>query len=477
MATAARFNTRKVAPKAAAKAEAPATTTPVKASFLSRAKAVVVKTASRVAAFVKVQARKVALVARVAVARSKPIAKRAWTVALRPFLGGVLAGTSLGVLVISSLVAPVATVLTLLVTGGLFVLFARLVKQLEEVETVSRFARVTLGVLEFIAQTLRALAYVGAVLITAALCVTSLPFAIFTMLALAFAYYDVRGGSTIAFLVWCVLSGSWGFGLLWLMWRGARRTYKSSADTDVVTDVPAYSEIRIRPPVVHAHVLRADSVAVGTEEVTHLYAEADAVLAEMMEASVENAQACDACGTTKGALRIRSNAVPFATVGAGFGKSHETSDAMLCTDCYDAECEDNAIALTGVSLRKRSVNVVLNVVGRASLSEVVASKADTTQLFWAVTAWWRDRKGHHHDRQWDCFHAGQSVATVTYDHARKVYRASANGKFLGTKTGLSVAQRLAADTFNDAYYGEPDPRPNSPQHAEALGLLAKGETS
>lgn len=472
MATTARFN-RKVAPRAATTAEAPATTTPVKASFFARVKTAVVKTASRVIAFVKTQARKVALVARVTVSRVKPIVKRAWTVALRPFLGGVIAGASLGVLVVGALVAPATTVLMLLVGGGMFVLLARGVKHLEDSAHVSRFSRVMLNVFEVIGQALRALAYAGAALLAIATCAVSLPFAVFSVLALTLAYFDVRGGGTIAFLAWCVLSGSWGFGLLWLMWRGASRLSFKQAAADVV-DVPEYSEIRRRPPVEHAHVLRANHVAVGTEGVTHIYAEADAALAEMATENVENAHACDACGTTKGALRVRSNAVSFTTVGGeNFGKPHEPSNAMLCSDCYDAECEDNAIALTGVSLRKRSVNVVINAAGHADLPEAVASKADTSQVFWAVTAWWRDRKGHHHDRQWDCFHDGKSIATVTYDHTRKVYRATALGKFLGTKTGLGVAQRLAADAYNDAL-NTVDSRPNSPQHAGVRGFVVGG---
>lgn len=463
MATTARFNTRKVAPKAATKAEAPATTTPVKASFLARAKAVVVKTASRVAAFVKTQARKVALVARVTVARVKPIAKRAWTVALRPFLGGVIAGTAFLFVVVGALAAPFTTVLMLLVAGGLLVLTARLVKQLEDTATISRFSRVTLNVLEVIGQALRALAYAGAALLTIAMAATSIPFAVFAALALTLAYFDVRGGGTIAFLAWCVLSGSWGFGLLWLMWRGASRM-ASSGPVAVDVQVPEYSEIRRREPVEHAHVLRADHVAVGTEEVADLVETADDA------ESLELAPPCDACGTAKGTARVRSNAVPFTTAGQ-VGQPHEPSNAMLCTECYDAECEDNAIALTGVSLNKRSVNVALNAIGRANLPEVAASKADTSQVFWATTAWWRDRKDHHHDRQWDCFHDGKIVASVTYDHARKVYRASALGKFLGTKTGIGVAKRLAVDAFNDSLNAA-DPRPHSPQHAVALGLVA-----
>jgi hypothetical protein len=425
-------------------------------SSFARATAV----AKRVVAFVKTQARKgVAAVSAVA-KRVKPVAKRAWTVALRPFLGGVIAGTSLGIVVIGAIVAPFTTVLTLLVTGLLAVGSARLVGKLEDTAVISRFSRVSLNVLEFIGQALRALMYAGAVLFTLAMAATSIPFAVFAVLALTLAYFDVRGGGTIAFLAWCMLSGSWVFGLLWMTWHGAARMTFSRP-----VEISEYSEIRQRPPVEHAHALHADHVA--------LYAEADAALAEM-PTSVEHA--CDACGIE--GMRIRSNAVPFVTCGGkNFGKAHESSNAMLCSDCYAAECEDNAIALTGVSLSERSVIVALNALGRVNLPEYMLSKDDTTQAFWAVTAWWRDRRGHHHDRQWDCLYDGAVVASVTYDHNRKVYRASARGKFLSTKTSLGSAQRLAVDTFNDELtkgYGVPDPRSNSPQRAVELGLIAGG---
>jgi hypothetical protein len=433
MATAARPK-RTVAPKATTKVEVPTTPAPAKVSFLARAKVTVVKTARRVVAIVKTTAKAV-------VARVKPIAKRAWAIALRPYLGGVLAGAALGTVIIGAFVAPATTIATLLVGGLVFVGLARGVRALEESD--SRAAKVALDILEIVGQALRALAYAGAAVLAVAMASVSWTFAVFSVLLLVLAYLDVRGAGTIAFLAWCVLSGSWGFGLLWLMWRGAARLTLSRSQP-VAVDVPEYSEIR-REPVEHAHVLRRDYVAVGAEEV------ADLIVPEpSWEETYENATACDACGTTKGAARIRSNAVPFVTVGSpNFGKPHEASDAMLCSSCYEAECEDNAIALTGVSLKKVSTNVVLNAVGREALPEVAASKADVTQVFWAVTAWWRDRRSNHHERQWDCFHDGKVVATVVYDHSRKVYRASALGKFLGTKTAPGAAKRLSTDAIFD----------------------------
>jgi hypothetical protein len=438
MATTARSK-RTVAPKVTTRTEASVKPAPVKASFLARAKVIVVKTTTRIVTFVKTQARKAVVIARAAIARVKPVAKRAWTVALRPYLNGVLAGVALGSLVIAAVVAPVATVLALIVSGGLFFLLARLTQQAEESASQSRFARYTLIVLEGIGQALRALAYVVSGVLAVAMCAVSLPFAVFSALMLTLGYFDVRGAGTIAFLAWCIFSGSWGFGLLWLLWRGAARLGRAPE----AIDIPEYSEIRRRSET-HVDVLRAKPIAIGAEEV------ADLVEEPSWDSMFENTQACEACGTMKGATRVRSNAVPVNTVGGpNFGQPHAPSDAMLCSDCYQAECEDNAIALTGVSLNKRSVQVSLNVVGRGLLSEVEASKKDVTKVFWAVTAWWRDRRGNHHERQWDCFHDGNVVATVVYDHSRKVYRASALGEFLATKTALGAAQRLAADTLFD----------------------------
>lgn len=476
MATATRTK-RTVAPKATTRTEAPVTPAPVKAHFFARAKTFIVKTAKRVVTFTKSVARKVATVASKATKRIQPIATRAWTVALRPFLKGVAAGVAFFMLLVSAFVSPVATIVGLWVAALAFLAAARGLQWLERNEHTSRFARITLSALNAIALTLRAAAYVFSAFVAIALCATSVPFAVFTALLLVLAYFDVRGAGTIAFLAWCLFSGSWALGLLWLLWRGAST---AARDEVIAEEVPAYSEIRLKP-VRHEDVLRAkrameatDAVLVplGTEEVAHLVNE------PAWDELFDNVIACEACGTTKGALRIRSNALPFATAGDKPGTEHPESDHMLCSSCYALECEDNAIAMTGVSLKKRSVQVTLTAVGRAALPEYQQSKTDITQVYWATVSWWRDRKNNHHVRQWDCFHDGKVVATVVYDHTRKVYRASALGKFLGTKTGELAAKSLATDAIFDeanavdrmveAFDG--DQVPTSPQEAVQRGL-------
>lgn len=425
--SAARMRKRPVAPKATTPAEVPATPAPAKAPFWSRAKAVVVKTAKHVVAFVK-------RTAKTAVAQAKPVARRAWTVALRPFLRGVAAGLALCGLVVGAFVAPLPTVLTLVVAAGTFFLLARFVKFLENNASMSRLARVTLTVLEILGRSIVAVIYFNAALATVALCSVSWAFSAYTALALVLAYLDVRGAGTIAFLAWCALSGAWALGILWMLWRGTAMFARR--------EVPEYSEIRL-PHEEHADILHRH-VAKGAEEVADLV-EPEAEWSETWKNDVH----CAACGTDKGALRIRSNDVPFVTAGSGMGKPGRASTDMLCGACYDAECEDIAITMTGVSLKKRSLLVQLNEVGRTALPEVEKSKADPTNLYWAPTAWWRDRRGHMHERQWDCFAGGKSVATVIYDHQRRVHRASVLGQFKGTKATEAQAKRLASDTLLD----------------------------
>lgn len=422
---------RTTAPKVVTRTEVPVESSPKKASIWSRAKVIVVKTAKRVATFVKsTVARAKTTAARTAV-RVLPIARRAWSVALRPFLRGVAAGLAFFGLIVGALVAPLATVLALVVAAGLMFLLARVVRSAEEIADRSRFARIVLVVFEIIGRTVQVLFYAVAALATVALCSVSWPFAIYAVLALVLAYFDVRGAGTIAFLAWCALSGAWALGILWLLWRAAARI--------PARQVPEYSEIR-REPLVHEDVLRreptdqVEHVAKGTEEVADL---------------VEHDIACAACGSRERSMRVRSNDVAIVTGGTGKGKPGQASTDMLCASCYDAECEDIALTTTGVSLHQRSVLVQLNEIGRSMLPEVAASKADPTNLFWAPTAWWRDRRGHCHERQWDCFAGGKLVASVIYDHQRRVFRASVLGQFKGTKSTEGQAKRLASDTLLD----------------------------
>lgn len=505
MATTARIK-QTIVSKTVTKTEASVTPAPAKASFWSRAKAVVISTAKRVGRaiaapfkafagkdsefneavaaltacdFVPVTraqrfavsiARAYVSVRRV-VRRAWTIARRVWTIALRPFLQGVASVLAIAVLVIGSFIAPVTTAVTLLVVGFVFVGLSRGVHVLEQSD--ARIARITLRVLEIVGRTLQVLSYVGAAFVTAALCVASIPFTAYTALMLVLGYFDVRGAHTIAFLAWCVLSGSWLFGLLWSIWHVSQQIDFARADETVAT--VQHEDVQLIPA---SQGLQAPHVPVGAEEVAEILDEAS------WDQTHTNERACDACGTHKGALRVRSNALLFITGGSGAGKETTPSTDMLCSACYDLECDDNAIAMTGVSLRKRSCDVVLNAVGRATLAEFVSSKNNVTNVYWATTAWWRDRRGNHHERQWDCFHNGKIVATVVYDHSRKVYRASSFGKFIGTKTALVAAKALASDMLFDEGnaaerlldalgYGAADVRPSSPAHAVDLGLLPR----
>lgn len=457
MATTARVRNRTVAPKATTKTEDSVKPTPAKASFWTRVATKARRVVSIVTKSVRTFATRVRTVTAKAVAVVKPVVVRAWTRALRPFLKGVMAGIAAFVFIVSAIVAPVTTVLLVLGLGLFFLVAAWGVKQLELREFSSRAASIALRVLDGIAKVFVAIAYAASFIMAVSMALASWPFAVFSIVLLTLSYFDMRGAGTISFLLWSLLSGNWALGLTWLLWRGALRV----AAPRPASDVPEYSEMR-REPLIHADTLRRTrDVPRGAEEMTAYPQAEDAVIIEEYRAETavesdwvdvwEGNDACAACGTTEGALRVRSNALPFVTVAGGenAGMPHAQASDMLCSDCYSAECEDNVVAMTGVSLRKRSVDVMLNALGRKTLPEVAASEKDASTLHWAVVGWWRDRRGNHHERQWDCYHAGKVVATVVYDHPRKVYRASAFGRLIGTKTALSVAKRLASDIVSD----------------------------
>lgn len=162
--------------------------------------------------------------------------------------------------------------------------------------------------------------------------------------------------------------------------------------------------------------------------------------------------ACPACGSIEPGARTRSMALPFVTEKTNLGAPHPTSEDMLCSECFDAECDDTAISLTGVSIKKTSTEVRLNNLGLSYTPEHAASVADVDSIHWtkSATAWWRDRNGDNHEREWSCFHNGKVVATVRFDYRRGIYRALALGKVVGgPQRGLTAAQRLASDELFD----------------------------
>lgn len=270
-------------------------------------------------------------------------------------------------------------------------------------------------------------------------------------------------------------AGSWAVALLWIMWRGMRG--------GVITErsVPEYSEIR-RTPVEVADVVRAPRDvtpamapnnaelwtrgnylrATGTEElwgtewdapppVFVMHDEADEGRA--IPVVVTNDTRCVACGTDQGATRIRSMNVPFATAGTRPGAPREERPReLLCSSCFALECEDVALALTGVSLAKTSTEVRLNKTGVEHSPEHAVSVFEPEKFVWLVSGWWRDKNGVQFEREHTCLLGGLAVATVVQDHRRRtVFRVTVRGKVTdtgGTKT-LEGAKYAAQSDLND----------------------------
>lgn len=481
-------------PKMAPSAEAPAKLTPApasKPSIWTRVKTMAKKTVTVVS---KIYARVKARITR-AIDVAKPVVSKLWRLALKPLLLGTLSGVALFGLVVGAIVAPLTTVFMLLVAGLATLSLAHGVKSLEAHESVSRLARVTLRVLETIARIVVGLVYTAAALLVVGMCLASWAFTAFAAAFVVLAYLEVRGSASIAFLAWSLLTGNWALAIVWALLFAIRIPTRAVAET-----VPAYSEIRLKTDVHEDVIVRpapsiessrvrlaqertrkgmpvrpSDApnnpelwtrgnhlVAKGTEElwgtehdialVVHDDAdEGRAVSVEAWDAAWDNDQVCGACKASKGALRIRSMNVPFATGGTQQGEVHERERDLLCATCFEAECEDVALALTGVSLTARSTEVRLSQKGIAHSPEHAASVFDPTMPQWLESMWWRDRNGEQYPREWTCLVNGREAALVVKDHKRQVFRASVLGRVVpnGTKKTIEEAKRVAENELSD----------------------------
>lgn len=166
--------------------------------------------------------------------------------------------------------------------------------------------------------------------------------------------------------------------------------------------------------------------------------------------------ACDACGTVEGDMRVRGAHIPFPTCSPMDRFYVEEGELgappMLCVDCHALECEDLAVALTGISLKKRQVEVRLNERGLAALPQCARSKGDVSVLYWTIepTAWWRDRQGDNHPRRWSCFFDGKVVANVTLAHRSRNYVVTVRGRVVSTQRTFLAAKLYASDVLMDS---------------------------
>jgi hypothetical protein len=378
--------------------------------------------------------------------RIAPVVHRAWALAVGPFLRGVLAGAVFAGLVASAIVAPLITVLVLAGAGLAAFLFGGLLEALDKRYDTSRFARVASSVIAILFKAGRLIMYVGAAALAVKMATVSWPFLIASAVMMVLAYRGYVIAGSVGFLLYCAMTLNWLLAAAWLTWQVARTvtngTKREAMRREVVArqfNEDVADEIRHQTQTCEP---RADGMwhgVQGAEEVAHIQPMCGFCEENLSEISVEQI------------LQVMHDARDQAVT--------------VCDKCF-VIFEARALEATGVSLLKNRVNLVLTTYGRTLMSAPRASYKESSHMFWGASAWWRDRQGRLHERQLDCFLAGEHVATVVYDHDRRVMRVSVYGKFIKTialkavghgrpssnfVNAMREAQQVAMDVVNDAH--------------------------
>lgn len=381
----------------------------------------------RAAGAIKRAAKKVVAVTKTLATRVWAKTSTAWRTALRPFLKAF--GAVVAVVVWSSalVAAPLGTVALTASAGVLIIGLSRVLEALDH--SSNRVAKLAIKVIEAIAQALRAAFYLW----SAAIAVLTLP-AWGPMAAIVGATYFILKALPRSEMMY---------------------EMPTQAPVDADLEVPA-AKRRQKIEVVEPEILAERDLCKGCNNYTRVDAEngcchacREAPVADKPKAirakgaeEMYDMPACDACGTIEGTLRARSHR------RANDAEAH----ALLCSGCYDLECEDDALRFTGVSLKKMSTEVRLNGAGLEATSECAASRADDN-VHWAPTAWWRDKIGTLHERAWSGFVRGEVVANVIFDYRRGTYRMLVMGKpprDVGAQRSYGAARDIATDLWNDA---------------------------
>jgi hypothetical protein len=412
-----------------------------------------------------------------------------WRQVLRPFLKqwGILLGTVSWL--VSLAVAPVTTAAFTAGVGLLTIALSKGVGWLEQ--SKSKLALITRNVLEGIAQAMRVGLYIATGMSVALLAAVSLPFGVLFATELALRTIDwwpfERMGSA---LLDGVVEGMTGETLepafagvsvpSRIRTRAEReqeaaqvrvrsRAQARTMDVEVVSRKPA-PRVDVTPAMAPNNPetwTRGNFlVAKGTEElwgtehdvnpalVVHDDVdEGRAVPVTSWDETFVNDKACDACGTTKGAMRIRSCNVPFVADGMVTAKTEDMLEHpdVLCSACFHAECEEVAMALTGVSLEARNRMIRLNKAGIEHSPQHAASLFEPTKFHWLESAWYRDGEDKQTPREWACLLEGKEVGLVVEDYRRGVFRASLSGALIrnGVKKTREEAQRVVEDEWSD----------------------------
>lgn len=367
-----------------------------KPSILQRAKSALKRAAGAIKRTAKTVVAKAKAAAKIAWSKTAT----AWRKALRPLLKtfGVVVAACIWVSVLVA--APLGTLLLTAGVGLLFISTARLIEALEASD--HRAAKAALLVFEAIAMTLRAAFYAWSALVA----IATFP-----------AWGPIAGIFTAVYIV-----------------------LKALPRSEQMFETPP--QVAVEPDFETPAIKRRQKIAVVEAEVVETLVAKPKTIRAVGAEEMFDTPACAACGTIEGQLRAKSHR----------RAADLDTEAWVCSECYDLECEDDAIRFTGVSLKKMSTEVRLNKAGLEATAECAASQADDN-VHWAPTAWWRDKNGTLHEREWSGFVKGEVVANVVFDYRRGTYRTLVMGKpprNAGAQRDRQAAQRLATDLWNDA---------------------------
>jgi hypothetical protein len=364
--------------------------------------------------------------------------KTAWQKVLKPFLQDVGTLFAFGGFVAGLTFAPLTTALITGTAGLTALALSKGVGWLER--SKSKLALAVRNGLEVIAQVMRVMAYVGTGFLTVVGAALSLPFAFAALMEIVLRSTGVI--STPSLLQQVTVSSQVIAVKAKSMLTAGRRSRAKDPDEKYVAEAQkamiqegeeasvalreVLEEMREETQVVETPVIEVQVAltAQGTEE---------------LQGTTHDAPRCDVCGTAAPELTLLTAALSPTGVAS-----------QTCETCFEP-LEEEALRLTGVSLKARHVRVPLTQLGIEHTQEYKASKADAS-LQWLVTARWRDRNGlEKHVREWSLLDNGDIVGTVAYDHQAKTWTATALGEVLKTgERAAGPARRMVWDVIIDA---------------------------
>jgi hypothetical protein len=414
-------------------------------SFWSRVKARAVTLGATVVKTVRTITKRIRAITLKITIRATPTIYRAWTLAIGPFLRGVLAGAVFAGVVASALAAPVTTALVLAGVGLAAFLFSYGLEALDRSADESWVAFGVLRVLSVLFKAGRLVVYAAAAALAVKMTMVSWPFAVASAVMLVLAYRGYVFAGTVGFLIYCGITRHWLMAAAWLTWQVARTVTNGKQrealrrevvarqfNEDVADEIRHQTQTTEPSPDGQFHGVK------GAQEVSHVQTVCGFCEENLSDVSIEQV------------LQIMHDA--------------RDQGVTVCDKCF-VVFEARAIEATGTSLLKNRINLVLTAYGRTLMASPSHSTKAPTHFHWEAAAWWRDRQGKLHERQLDCFLAGEHVATVVYDHDRRVMRVSAYSKFVKTialkavghgrpsssfVNAMREAQEVAMDVVNDA---------------------------